>query len=306
MSTFLQKDLTWWNELVFQNEFAGLPMELFEKDSGYDEIWLVEADTNGVTITSMRLRERYYAEFEDTVRDGGGVATALATVTDVWGRKLKIEGTWCRVMIHSNRWITRMIETMNCKEPVGQCNLRQCALSQARYRMHFATHTLRRRTEQTPRCDAHTETNTRGVKQIRPDSRKLRLNGTSLNVRPSQKERLDGTVGTSNSGNPSAPSSASPCGLTNCPGHDKRGWLDYSQRCALQKDTTEQGRETSIRHSKERWQLWHSHIRSFGTAGSITMIRNLSLSLRDTNVPTVKWIGNNQLLHQCCSRCGNS
>ncbi|KAG2886420.1 hypothetical protein PC117_g25382 [Phytophthora cactorum] len=35
MTSFLRKEMTWWNELVFQNEFVGLPMELFEKDTGH-------------------------------------------------------------------------------------------------------------------------------------------------------------------------------------------------------------------------------------------------------------------------------
>ncbi|KAG2883766.1 hypothetical protein PC116_g8417 [Phytophthora cactorum] len=54
MSSFLRKDLMWWNELVFQNEFAGLPMELFEKNSGYDEAWPIVTDSKKITLTSMR------------------------------------------------------------------------------------------------------------------------------------------------------------------------------------------------------------------------------------------------------------
>ncbi|KAG2837854.1 hypothetical protein PC112_g4749 [Phytophthora cactorum] len=62
MSSFLRKDLMWWNELVFQNEFAGLPMELFEKNSGYDEAWPIVTDSKKITLTSMRSENAQCSE----------------------------------------------------------------------------------------------------------------------------------------------------------------------------------------------------------------------------------------------------
>ncbi|KAL3666315.1 hypothetical protein V7S43_008567 [Phytophthora oleae] len=38
----LQKDIQWWRELVFPNEFAGIPMELFERKAHIDDFWLVQ------------------------------------------------------------------------------------------------------------------------------------------------------------------------------------------------------------------------------------------------------------------------
>ncbi|KAG2948423.1 hypothetical protein PC117_g6047 [Phytophthora cactorum] len=94
MSSFLRKDLMWWNELVFQNEFAGLPMELFEKNSGYDEAWPIVTDSKKITLTSMR------------------------------SENAQCSGTWCRIIIHDSLWISDLVDEMNCKSASGQHGLR--------------------------------------------------------------------------------------------------------------------------------------------------------------------------------------
>ncbi|KAJ8574647.1 hypothetical protein ON010_g4566 [Phytophthora cinnamomi] len=47
----LQKDIQWWRELAFQNEFAGIPMELFERRAHIDDVWLVQIHQNGLAIS---------------------------------------------------------------------------------------------------------------------------------------------------------------------------------------------------------------------------------------------------------------
>ncbi|KAF1777473.1 hypothetical protein GQ600_17109 [Phytophthora cactorum] len=243
MSSFLRKDLMWWNELVFQNEFAGLPMELFRRTP-----------------------------------DGKGIATALTKVTSTWGPNLTTPGTWCRIIIHDSLWISDLVDKKNCKSASGQHDLRHMPLSQARYRLHFATHTFGRRMDQTSKCDVHSRnTNSCGMKQVHCRSGVWRKNETSSSSRQSQPGHLGNTAKTSSFANRSVTISDFPCGSTTCPGQGKRGWLDYSPHCALQKGTTGLVEETSSRFSTERWQRWHSHTRSFGTPGSITIITELEI-----------------------------
>ncbi|KAG2982573.1 hypothetical protein PC120_g24616 [Phytophthora cactorum] len=151
MTSFLRKEMTWWNELVFQNEFVGLPMELFEKDTGFDESWLIVTDSNMTTLESMRLRERLVLHQDSPVQDGKGIAAALNKVTREWGPRLTIQGTWCRIIIHGKRWTTELVDKMTCKSASEQHDLLWCTLSQAEYRLYYSTHTFGRRMEQTPK-----------------------------------------------------------------------------------------------------------------------------------------------------------
>ncbi|KAE9264633.1 hypothetical protein PR003_g32737, partial [Phytophthora rubi] len=140
MTEFLRKDLQWWQTLVFQTEFAGMPMNLFDHTKAFDDIWLVTVARNTICITSMKLQERLLLKQRSQARDGNDLAYAVSCVTDMWGPSLSTEGTWCHVFIHDERWITELIDKMNCKSPEGQQALRLCALSQARHRLHFTTH----------------------------------------------------------------------------------------------------------------------------------------------------------------------
>ncbi|GMF36740.1 unnamed protein product [Phytophthora fragariaefolia] len=159
MMDALQKDIQWWRELVFQNEFAGIPMELFECRAHIDDVWLVQIQQHRLTISSMVLGERLLIDHTDDGMDDVGVTQAIARVTKEWGPGQTIKDAWRHVAIHSeSRWFTRIIDRMNCSSPEGQEHLRQCALSQAHYRIHFSTHTFSRAMEQTPKCDIHTIT----------------------------------------------------------------------------------------------------------------------------------------------------
>ncbi|KAF1791163.1 hypothetical protein GQ600_9857 [Phytophthora cactorum] len=178
---------------------------------------------------------------------------------------------------------------MTCKAASGQHDLLWCALSQAQYRLYYSTHTFGRRMEQTPKYIADPARGGKtGLAQAGVNHNR---NTWEIQQELQVWESFCNDFGF-------------PCGSTICPGQDKLGWSDYLPRCVLQKGTTRQVEETSSRHLTERWQRWHSHTRSFGTPGSITMIWNLSSSLKDTKGPRVKWTGSSQLLHRCCSQCG--
>jgi hypothetical protein len=56
VSAFLRKDLVWWRDLVFQNEFAGIPMRLLDRNRVIDDIWLEQTGQQGIVIISMTLR----------------------------------------------------------------------------------------------------------------------------------------------------------------------------------------------------------------------------------------------------------
>ncbi|KAE9354979.1 hypothetical protein PR003_g3067 [Phytophthora rubi] len=132
MTEFLRKDLQWWQTLVFQTEFAGMPMNLFDHTKAFDEVWLVTVARNTICITGMKLQERLLLKQRSQARDGNDLAYAVSCVTDMWGPSLSTEGTWCHVVIHGERWITELIDKMNCKSLEGQQALRQCRVRRQR------------------------------------------------------------------------------------------------------------------------------------------------------------------------------
>jgi hypothetical protein len=304
MNPFLRKDLEWWNDLVFQHEFAGMPMKLFNAHPVWDECWHVELRPEGVLITSMSLRQRctFFAEKREH-KDTG--ARALSRVTAVWGPALAHKDTWCHVVIVSNqRWVTEMVRKMNSQTVAGQDWLRQCALSQARHRLHFETHTRQSMTR-IRSCDVHTDTDNIDVSQ-ETGSIASQEKRASSNERQWPDPHLVNTRRTSGSGSRSATTSVSRYGSTNCRKRNRREWSDYSPACVRSKATTGTNAATSTRPLTEKWQQLSSPTRRSGTGGSITKIQNLSSSLKDTNGPTVTWTGSSQLLHKCCSRCDSA
>ncbi|KAG3108684.1 hypothetical protein PI125_g11620 [Phytophthora idaei] len=53
-----------------KNQFAGLPMALFEKNCGYNETSFIATDPNKITLTNVRLRERPVLWQESPVQSG--------------------------------------------------------------------------------------------------------------------------------------------------------------------------------------------------------------------------------------------
>ncbi|OWZ02333.1 hypothetical protein PHMEG_00026121, partial [Phytophthora megakarya] len=116
-STTLQKDIQWWQQLVFQNEFAGIPMELFERKVHIDDIWVIQVQQNGLAISSMVLKEQLHTTFIDTVVDEVSVSITLEKVTKKWGPRLAVKNAWRHVNIHNTERRRRIEEkTVQLKE----------------------------------------------------------------------------------------------------------------------------------------------------------------------------------------------
>ncbi|EGZ05377.1 hypothetical protein PHYSODRAFT_342227 [Phytophthora sojae] len=63
LTEFLKKDLVWWSELVFQNEFRGMPMRLFDTAPSYDEVWLKTQQLKRASVAEGTLG-RYTRNFK--------------------------------------------------------------------------------------------------------------------------------------------------------------------------------------------------------------------------------------------------
>lgn len=303
MNEFLRKDLEWWNDLVFQNEFAGMPMRLFESNPAADECWTIHEGDDRVIITSMRLGCRTMISCgNQSVSDT--IAYGMARATATWGPELAIVDAWRHVVIYCwNTSIEATLTKMKSQTAIGQADLRQCALSQAQYRLHFKIHRPKRSMERTAQCDVHADTDRVDVLQT-PGCGASRMQPTNSNEHRWPSPHSTCTEGTSSTGKRSATTLDSPCGSTSCPGLSKREWSDYSPDCVPQRDTTRTSGATSTRHSTVKWQRLPTPTSGRGTPSSITVIQSLSSLLKDTSAPTVKWTGNSQLLHRCCTRCG--
>ncbi|ETP06464.1 hypothetical protein F441_17146 [Phytophthora nicotianae CJ01A1] len=154
MSDFLQKDLLWREDLVFQNELSSIPMRLFDHNPSVDNAWLIRVEPVSLTIRSMAMGEHLRMPHDQHHDLDTTVAKILQRVVQRWGPVLTKEACWRHIVIHSDRrWITRVIDKMNCRSSEGQKELRLCALGQAPYRLYFTTHTLARGMGETPRND---------------------------------------------------------------------------------------------------------------------------------------------------------
>ncbi|KAE9007783.1 hypothetical protein PR001_g13164 [Phytophthora rubi] len=191
----LQKDLVWWKDLVFQNEFAGIPMRLLDRNRAMDEIWLVQIGQQGIVVTSMALRERVLVVQSNSTEQDTTVAATLSRVTTVWGPRLEVDNAWRHISIHNDRrWITRIIDKMNCRTTERQEALRQCALNQAQYRLHFSTHTFGRNMEQTSNCDVHIDTNPSNMTQMESEDSGSKRRLLNSSERQSLRAHSDGTA----------------------------------------------------------------------------------------------------------------
>ncbi|KAE9328401.1 hypothetical protein PF008_g16186 [Phytophthora fragariae] len=191
----LQKDLIWWKDLVFQNEFAGIPMRLLDRNRVMDEIWLVQIGQQGIVVTRMALRERVLVVQSNSTEQDTTVAATLSRVTTVWGPRLEVNNAWRHISIHNDRrWITRIIDKMNCRTTERQEALRQCALNQAQYRLHFSTHTFGRNMEQTSNCDVHMDTNPSNMTQMESEDSGSKRRLLNSSERQSLRAHSDGTA----------------------------------------------------------------------------------------------------------------
>ncbi|EGZ14431.1 hypothetical protein PHYSODRAFT_301482 [Phytophthora sojae] len=254
---------------------------------------LIQNHRCSVMITSTKLRERVEFQHLDNPEGHARVARCWERVMTSWGPKLAINGAWRQVWIHTDSGdVASIIRRMNRSDIEAQDELRRCALGQAQFRLDVCTHLLPRSMVQRRSC-VHISTNSIDLEQISSGPEELNKRRSSSNERASPRGHWGGTPGISSSGSLSAPTSDSRSGSTSCPGHNKHGWWDGLPDNVLPKDTTGVRSPTSIRPLTEKWQRWSSRTRQFRMPGSTTMIRNLTLSLRDTSAPTVKWSGSN-------------
>ncbi|RLN89745.1 hypothetical protein BBJ28_00016058, partial [Nothophytophthora sp. Chile5] len=104
MSAFLQKDMHWWRDLVFQNEFAGVPMELFDRKPHIDDVWLLQRHQQGLRMTTMVLRERVEIAQRDAPVNDTLVARILTMATEAWGETAVAKGTLGRYSKNFKFW----------------------------------------------------------------------------------------------------------------------------------------------------------------------------------------------------------
>ncbi|ETN18024.1 hypothetical protein PPTG_03746 [Phytophthora nicotianae INRA-310] len=125
MSDFLQKDLLWREDLVFQNELSSIPMRLFDHNPSVDNAWLIRVEPVSLTIRSMAMGEHLRMPHDQHHDLDTTVAKILQRVVQRWGPVLTKEACWRHIVIHSDRrWITRVIDKMNCRSSEGQKELR--------------------------------------------------------------------------------------------------------------------------------------------------------------------------------------
>ena len=312
MSSELKLDLQWWADIVHEGVYAGVPLSMFGMHPKENDCWIITYDIGEVTVTSTNPRRRVtfrMLDGEQAVIDDSHLSWALLRVIHEWKPDI-VRDTWHHVRVHSvQTWVTDLIRKMNSRDPIAQSNLRECGKSLAHHKILLsATRVWSGRIS--GHCDIHSFTDSSCSQTIESHSHGTEfpfeswsLLPNNFSEHPSTHQHSERTRETSSTGNRSVPSTTSLCGLINCPGDSKHGWLDCMQPYARPGVTIRTERVTSTKRLMERWQLWHSHTKRSGTASSITMIRNLALSLKATSGPTVKWTGSNQSLHPCCWKC---
>jgi hypothetical protein len=312
VTPFMRLDLKWWKDLVFENEFAGVPMSLFGQRGKADDVWLLQVRPRVICITSTKWNRRVVFEELNTA-DPTTVAEALSQTVVVWSQMAPAVNRGSLVCIQCEALgVARLINSMNCGSEPGQQALRNCAMSLAR--CGWMLRAIHSTWKETVACDIHKVTNVSILSQDAlqngpregldcQENKPYTSRPSNLNTPQSLIVPWERTAGISNIGNPSAGISSYRFGSMNCRESGKPAWLVCTRASALWKATISPNVGISIKHSTPRWQRLPLRTRQLETPGSITMIQNLSWLLRATREPTAVWTGSNQLLRPCCGRC---
>ncbi|KAG2781601.1 hypothetical protein Pcac1_g8640 [Phytophthora cactorum] len=108
MTTELKADLLLWKELVFENQFAGVPMTMFGTAPPELDGWVIVHSNNSSQITAV-------------------------TASGAVGGPGPEQQSWNHIRLYvQTGWEFRLLDTMNSRDPEAQQQLSSLALAQAR------------------------------------------------------------------------------------------------------------------------------------------------------------------------------
>lgn len=302
MTDLLRRDLVWWNQLVFEGVFVGVPMTMFDNEPPESDAWVISARNNiielhGLTpLRSTCIPTKVYNETE--------LARAILTTIAMWEPRRPVDHRWRHIRLHvRSSWEVQLLKTMSSRNTECQQLLREIALIQAARKLKLTVSRVFGGTAETRPCELHFTTHLCYHRCEQTNSNASWQPQGNSGEQPSASLRYKHTRRNSNTGSPSARTSDSLFGSINYRKRDRHGSLVSLRDYALSRVITPVDEETSIRPLTERWRRSPSRTRAFGTQGSITRVRNLSSLLRAIKEPTVKSSGRNQLPLPCCARC---
>lgn len=303
MTPELKADLLWWKGLVFENEFAGVPMSMFDALQPETDGWVIRHECGQIIvygITPKRIRSFHIGK----PASESDIASIVAKLADLWVTTRTGQQNWSHIKLYvENGWEIRLLSSMNSRDPVAQQHLRNLALAQARKKLMFTVKRVFDRTTETKPCDVHQPSHSTNCRCFQTEWAKSSSLHRDLSELPSTMDPCGHTKSDFDTGKTSATSSVSRYGSTLSHKRDRQELSACSPGSALSKGTIHEDKETSIRRSTAKWQRLPLPTKVSETHESITRLRNLSLLLAAISAPTAAWTGNSQSPHPCCSRC---
>lgn len=306
MTESLRADLLWWKQLVFENEFAGVPVTMFDSEPPEADGWVILHHSNQVTAYGLTPMRSQSFTLKATAHEAD-LAWIILQLVEHWIAVDPDQTSWGHIRVYvMNRWESRLLETMNSRDPEAQQHLRTLALAQAQRKLRLTASRILERTSEPRPCDVHSATDEFDRYPFQAGWSKSRNRQPNSNEHLSTVAHCERTRNDLNTGSNSAKSSVFPSGSTVSHKTDRHESSACSPDCVPSKDITPVEKETSSRRSTARWQQSHLPIKVCGMHDSATRLRNLSSLLGAISAPTAAWTGNNQSPHPCCSRCGGS
>lgn len=303
MTTSLRLDLLWWNKLVFQNEFAGVPLTMFGTEPPESDGWVILLDTSTVFVFGLTPKRVHRVHCGSQVTEAD-LSRILLDLMIRWKVAAASEKSWSLLRLYvRNAREVRLLRTMFSRDSTAQQHLRSLALVQAARKCIITVNRILARSAESRACDVRNPTNISDRADLQTGWQTYQERQLDLNERLSTSLHSARTTRSSNTGGTSAESSDSRCGSTTSLKNGKPVSSVSTQDRVPSKDTIPRDEETSIRHLMARWRQSPSPTVAFETHDSITRLRNLSSLLKAISAPTAKWNGSSQSPHPCCSRC---
>ncbi|KAG6950181.1 hypothetical protein JG688_00014270 [Phytophthora aleatoria] len=158
MTDSLRDDLTWWNELVFENGFAEIPISMFDTMPPETDGWVIIHNDHSILIHGLTPRRTAEYNYDSQVGETQIAHTILQTLNS-WVTTETTRKTWHHIRVYVRKpWQEKLLRAMYCEATEDQQHLRALALAQASKKAMFtATRILDWRTEARP-WDVHNST----------------------------------------------------------------------------------------------------------------------------------------------------
>ncbi|OWZ02848.1 LOW QUALITY PROTEIN: hypothetical protein PHMEG_00025522 [Phytophthora megakarya] len=136
MTAELRADLLWWNELVFDNQFAGVPMTLFEAEPSELDGWVILHSANYITVFGLTPKRSQRFCIANVV-DEADISRTVLQLVERWVAIEPVQQNWSHIRLY---------------RPGGAATIENLALALARRKLKLTVTRVLSRASETKPC----------------------------------------------------------------------------------------------------------------------------------------------------------